>query len=361
MYDHYDECCCPGPQGPTGPQGPQGPQGVRGLRGETGPQGIQGVTGPTGAQGNTGPTGARGNTGADGKDGVTGATGATGNNGITGATGAMGPTGPTGADGNTGATGALPLIRAGATTTTEPGEPASVDVITIQDGVELQFRIPRGNTGPTGIIGSTGPQGPIGVMGPTGPTGPTGMTGVSGATGATPAITIGMTSTIASDLPANVTSTPTPQGVQLDFEIPRGATGAVPDQSFASFYSFQEVYPSGSFMNMRPMVSDTTSQIIQRNDTTLSLLPGYYLISYHVSAILSAPGYLQITPSYNNAAHIETGIYVKTSESAQSVYGSNSIIIKALTATNFTLSYVSSVSSNEAALTLTILKLNRSL
>lgn len=361
MYDPYDECCCPGPQGPTGPQGVQGPQGVRGIRGETGPQGLQGVTGPTGPQGNTGPTGARGNTGADGRDGVTGATGATGNNGVTGATGAMGPTGPTGADGNTGATGAIPLIRTGATITTEPGEPASVDVITIQDGVELQFMIPRGNTGPTGITGPTGPQGPIGFTGPTGPSGPTGMTGVSGATGATPAITIGMTSTIAPDLPANVTSTPTPQGVQLDFEIPRGATGAIPDQSFASFYSFQEVYPSSSLMNLRPMITDTTGHIIQRNDTTLSLMPGYYLISFHVSAILSAPGYLQVTPSYNGRAHIETGIYFKTSADDQSAYGSNSLMIEVLTSTNFTLTYDASVNSNETTLTLTILKLNRSL
>lgn len=157
-----------------------------------------------------------------------------------------------------------------------------------------------------------GPQGPTGAQGNTGPTGARGNTGAdgnTGATGATPAITIGMTSTIAPDLPANVTSTPTPQGVQLDFEIPRGATGAIPDQSFASFYSFQEVYPNSSLMNLRPMITDTTGHIIQRNDTTLSLMSGYYLISYHVSAILSAPGYLQVTPSYNGRAHIETGIY----------------------------------------------------
>lgn len=360
MYDHYDQCCCPGPQGPTGPQGPQGPQGVRGIRGETGPQGMQGVTGPTGAQGTTGPTGARGNTGADGKTGATGATGATGSNGITGATGAIGPTGPTGANGNTGATGAIPAIRAGAAITGEPGTPASVDIVPIQDGVELQFTIPQGITGPIGRTGATGIQGPAGPIGATGPTGPTGMTGISGATGAIPTVTIGMTTTIAPDLPANVTSTPTPQGVELDFEIPRGATGSTPEQSFASYYSFQEAYPSGSFMNMIPIVMDTTGQIIQRNPTTLSLMPGYYLISYHVSAILLAAGYLQITPSYNNKAHLETGIYVKTS-AAQSAYGSNSIIIEVLTATNFTLNYSSNVNSNEVALTLTLLKLNRPL
>lgn len=142
--------------------------------GATGPQGIMGPVG------NTGPTGPKGDTGADGIPGITGATG---NTGITGATGNTGPTGPTG---NTGA---------------------------------------DGNTGPTGPTGPDGEVGPTGATGETGPTGPTGETGETGPTGATPVVTIGLTTTGDPGTEAEVTSNETPDGIELNFTVPRGDTG----------------------------------------------------------------------------------------------------------------------------------------
>lgn len=71
----------------------------------------------------------------------------------TGADGEIGPTGPTGEDGaqgETGPTGATPVVTIGTTTTSEPGSEAEVTSTETPDGIELNFTIPRGDTGPGG-------------------------------------------------------------------------------------------------------------------------------------------------------------------------------------------------------------------
>jgi hypothetical protein len=177
--------CATGATGPTGPRGPMGPQGYPGPTGEIGPIGPQGIpgdigpTGPIGVTGATGPTGPRGETGARGATGQIGPTGAngaigptgptgktgdtgpigptgigitgpTGAIGPTGKTGDIGPTGPTGETGETGPTGATPTVTIGPTITSEPGSEADVFYHETTDGIELQFVIPRGDTGPGG-------------------------------------------------------------------------------------------------------------------------------------------------------------------------------------------------------------------
>ncbi|WP_147323335.1 MULTISPECIES: collagen-like triple helix repeat-containing protein [Erysipelotrichaceae] len=228
--------------------------------------------------------------------GPTGPTGPMGNTGPTGNTGATGADGQRGATGNTGATGA-----------------------TGRDGITGA----TGVTGATGRDGNTGPTGPMGNTGPTGNTGATGNTGPTGNTGVT------------------------------------GATGTLPQQSFASYFDIQDLYTNGALIPMRPLVTDITDNITQTSDTTLILQPGYYLINYHVSAILATPGFMQITPSYNGQSHIETGFYFKTTDNAQTAIGSASLIAFVSQPSNFTLTYNSNVNSTEGTLTISLLKLAR--
>lgn len=108
-----------------------------------------------------------------------------------------------------------------------------------------------------------------------------------------------------------------------------------------------------------PGVSDDTGNIGMENDTNLLLSPGYYFISYSVSAVLDDAGYMQITPYYSGAPHIEYGAYFKTSTGASSAYVSNSIIIYVPEHTAFTLNYNCSTSSRSGAATVGILKLSR--
>ena len=281
--------------GATGENGATGPTGATGPAGSPGPQGLIGPTGPTGTPGVTGPTGNIGPTGLDGRDGPTGATGATGMTGATGATGPRGATGNTGADGATGATG-----------TTGATGPQGLRGL-------------QGPTGPTGLRGATGPTGADGAIGPTGPTGSTGPIGATGATG--------------------------PRGIET--------------QSFASFADFARAFENAQPMPLYQSIADTTGNITSTSTTSLLLQPGFYQISLEVSTILSTAGYMQITPAYNGAPHIEFGIYSRTGSPQNTAEGSSHFIVEVTQATPFTVNYNSNVANTDGQLTLVIVKLER--
>ena len=214
-----------GPLGPTGPKGDRGNQGERGFIGEQGPQGEQGPAGPAGPQGAAGPSGATpvitigtvstGDTaavttvpndtgaaldfvipvGPAGPQGKQGPQGEQGIQGIQGETGASGPS------------GASPTVAVGKVTSADE---AAVSSSPTDTGVEFNFVLPIGPTGPQGDTGITGPQGEQGIAGPIGPA------------GASPAVTVGNVTT---GTQASVTGHPTETGVSLDFAIPTGPTG----------------------------------------------------------------------------------------------------------------------------------------
>lgn len=285
------------------------------CRGPTGPTGLPGPTGPTGAPGPTGPTGPAGGAG------MTGPTGATGPVGIPGPTGPTGPTGPAGGSssltGPTGATG--PTGEPGPTGPTGPTGPAGGGSLTG----------PTGATGPTGEPGPTGPTGAAGAVGPTGPTGvqgPTGPTGLEGPTG------------------------------------PTGAARTVPDDVFASFFNYQYPLVRGRQLAVFPDVTDPTGNITQPALEQIALAPGYYLISYKVSAIFRQANYMQVTPSYNGVPHLETSIYFAVNaDGGGSACGSGFLILRAPVATTFFLTYSGSADATDGEINLTILKLRRAL
>lgn len=179
------------------------------------------------------------------------------------------------------------------------------------------------NIAPTGPTGANGPTGATGASGPTGPTGLTGATGPTGATGAT------------------------------------GPAGAAPNDVFASFATFAIQFTDATQIPLGTSTADPTGQIVLSDPTHIDLAPGYYLISYHVSSILSTPGYMQITPYYNGSSHIEYGIYFRTASNYTTAYGSNSIIIDVPEQTRFSLTFNSPVTNTEGTATIAVVKLNR--
>lgn len=258
--------------------------------------GPAGPVGPTGPQGRPGPMGPQGPAGPAGATGATGAAGATGPTGATGTPGQNGIMGPTGPTGVAGATG--------------PQGPEG----------------PQGIPGPTGVTGATGVAGIPGQSGATGPTGAAGVTGPQGATG--------------------------PQGVT-------GPTGAAPDDVFASFVNYATRFTNADPIGFSTSIADSTGQIVLTSPTQITLSPGYYFISFHVSTLLRPAGYMQITPSYGGTAHIEVGIYFRTSGDLATANGSSSVIIQVTEQTNFTLTYNSDATSVEGAATVTVIQLRR--
>ena len=193
---------------------------------------------------------------------------------------------------------------------------------------------PAGPTGPTGAdgengrTGDTGPTGPTGVPGPTGATGPTGPTGPAGATGATG---------------------------------PTGPAGTPPEDAFASFINVQYPLTRGTLIELYPDVTDPTGSITAQDAAHIALAPGYYLINYTVSALFPTPNYLQVTPSYNGGAHLETGVYFATSANGSSAGGASTLIVRAPAQTTFSLAYNGSADAREGQIDLTVLRLNRPL
>lgn len=186
-----------------------------------------------------------------------------------------------------------------------------------------------------------------------------GPQGEQGPAGKTPVVTVGKTETLPPGTPAEVTATQTEDGVVLDFGIPQGESGETAKDIFASFVTFEIRFTNGQFITLGTGTEDTTGNITLQDNTRIVLNPGYYYISYSVSAVLDTPGYMQITPSYNGTSHLEYGIYFKTNTVSSSAYGSNSMIIYVPSQTDFTLTYNSNVQSRSGAATVAIIKLNR--
>ncbi|HIZ55069.1 MAG TPA: collagen-like protein [Firmicutes bacterium] len=138
---------------------------------------------------------------------------------------------------------------------------------------------------------------------------------------------------------------------------PTGPQGETAKDIFGSFLTFETLFQNGQPIPLITGTADGTGNIVLANNTQINLMPGYYYISYSVSAVLDDPGYMQITPSYNGASHLEYGIYFKTNTVSSSAYGSNSIIIYVPSQTSFTLTYNSNVTSRSGAATIAVIKL----
>ena len=140
-----------GPEGPQGAQGPQGPQGVTGATGATGPAGFS----PTITS-----------------EPISGGHRLT----ITDATGTSS------VDVLDGENAAAATIMVGTTTTSAPGENASVVNSGSSSAAVLDFTIPRGAQGPQGVQGQQGIQGIQGEQGEQGEQGPAGPGVAAGGT-----------------------------------------------------------------------------------------------------------------------------------------------------------------------------------
>ena len=117
-------------------------------------------------------------------------------------------------------------------------------------------------------------------------------------------------------------------------------------------------YADGQLISIFPSVGDPTGQIVASDETHIQLDPGTYLVSYGVSVIFRTPSYMQVTPFYNGVAHLETGIYFATSANGSSASGSAHFILVAAQQTLFSLTFNSSSTATDGAVTLSFLKLN---
>lgn len=140
-----------------------------------------------------------------------------------------------------------------------------------------------------------------------------------------------------------------------------GPTGVTPENVFGSFYDFALRPDNNTLLPIVTSIPDITGQISVSQGNRIILAPGYYLVSYEVSGLFSTPGYMQITPAYNNLPHIQEGIYFMGQADRSSASGSAHFIIETPEGTSLTLTFNSSSVLTEVQMTMSILKLRRQL
>lgn len=172
-----------------------------------------------------------------------------------------------------------------------------------------------------------------------------------------PRVTVGDTITTAPGTDAQVQATCTPCGLRLDFAIPQGQPGTSGSDVYASFVTYQQRFVNGQPMDLTTAVADTTGHITQESASRITLMPGTYFVTYHVSAVLEEEGYLQITPAYNNTPFLEYGVYARTADPSVTVSGSNSFIAVVAEETALTLNVNTNTTTRDGAATLVILGL----
>lgn len=128
---------------------------------------------------------------------------------------------------------------------------------------------------------------------------------------------------------------------------------------FASFATFEVRFENGQAIQWGTGAEDPSGAITLEDNSRIMLEPGYYAVTYSVSAVLDQAGYMQITPYWNGSPHLEYGVYFRTAAGASSACGSGEMILQVPSRTPFTLHYNSDVSSRSGAAMITVLKLNR--
>ena len=270
----------------------------------------------------------------------------------------------------------IPTVTVGSTITTPPGTRARVTASPTPCGVELEFAIPRGKPGPEGPAGPQGEQGPAGPQGEQGPAGPQGEQGPAGPQGeqgpagpqgeqgpAGPQGEQGPAGPQGEQGPAGPQGEQGPAGPQGE-RGPAGPQGEQGEQGpagpdlYASFVAYMQQFANGSPISFTQAVADPTGHISQPSATQVALAPGTYFVTYHVSAVLEAAGYLQITPFYNGAAFLEYGVYDRVSSASVSVSGSAAFIAVVPAQTVLTLNCNSSAAVRDGAMTMVILGLH---
>ncbi len=126
---------------------------------------------------------------------------------------------------------------------------------------------PRGAPGPPGCPGERGETGPQGVTGPQGPQGVTGPMGPRGEPG----------------LPG-----------------PMGPPGYPQNSIFASFSGQGLVMPERGKLPLEADISDITQNISLCDNGSVVLAPGYYAVTYYVSAVVRRSGFVRLTPIFND-------------------------------------------------------------
>lgn len=185
---------------------------------------------------------------------------------------------------------------------------------------------PRGEPGPPGCPGERGEPGPQGVTGPQGPQGVTGPMGPQGEPGA---------------------------------RGPAGPPGYPQNSVFASFGEQKLLLPESANLPLKMDIPDTTENISPCGSHSVVLNPGYYSIYYYISTEMKTPGFIKLTPVFNNCMQSAYAGYAESKKRKTQLEISRYFMIKIRSASPLLFVWHSSSNASIINMNLCIQKLCR--
>ncbi len=196
----------------------------------------------------------------------------------------------------------------------------------------------RGEPGPPGPMGPRGEPGPPGCPGERGDTGPQGVTGPQGPQGATG--------------PMGPRGEPGARG-------PEGPPGYPQNSIFATFLGQNLMMPESACLPLKIEIPDPTQNISLCNNCTVSLTPGYYTISYYISAEMKRHGFMALTPVLNDEMQTVYSAYADAEKRRETLVITRYFIIKVPDRSTMYFAWHSSSCDARINMNLTIEKLCR--
>lgn len=195
--------------------------------------------------------------------------------------------------------------------------------------------IERGEPGPMGPRGESGPPGCPGERGETGPQGVTGPQGPQGATG-----------------PMGPRGEPGPRG-------PAGPPGYPQNSIFATFSGKELILPESASLALKIDIPDITQNITLCDSSCVALTPGYYAISYYLSALMKKHGFIKLTPIFNDCKQTLYTSYAEASKRKEMLALSRYFIIEIPVGSRLFFAWHSSACDTRINMNLSIEKLYR--
>lgn len=186
---------------------------------------------------------------------------------------------------------------------------------------------PRGEPGPPGCPGERGETGPQGVTGPQGPQGERGPMGPRGETGE---------------------------------RGPMGPAGYPQNSIFATFSGEGLSMPEHASLPLKIQVPDITQNISMVTDTSISLTPGYYAVSYYISTMMKRQGFIALTPMLDSCRQAAYAAYAEAGNRREMLTLSRYFIMEVKTASTLSFLWTSSTDDSRIDVNLCIEKRCRS-
>ncbi len=193
----------------------------------------------------------------------------------------------------------------------------------------------RGEPGPQGPRGERGESGPQGERGEPGPQGVTGPQGPQGATG-----------------PMGPRGEPGPRG-------PAGPPGYPQNSIFATFSGRNLTVPESASLPLKVDIPDITRNITPWEHYSVMLTPGFYAISYYLSALMKKHGFIRLTPVFNDHKQTIYTTYAEGSKRKEILVLSRYFIIEVPDASPLFFAWSSSAGTARINMNLSIEKLYR--